>query len=583
LSVDGRRRRGLIDPRLTRRVALTRRYLVAAVAVGSGATVCLVAQAVLLGFIIEHVLLDHGSLTSVFPQMIGLGGAFVLRAVCSWAGEWAAHHTSALVTSTLRRQVIARAVALGPSWLATERTGELAASATQGVEALDTFFARYLPTAVLAGLTPVLLLVFILWTDWLSFIILAVTVSVIPLFMVLLGLEVKQNAAHQWARLSELSATFYDVVQGLPTLRAFGRARAGRRTLERANEKFRATTMSTLRVAFLSSLALEVLASVGTALVALFLGLRLLDGTVHLGMALAVLILAPEVYLPLRRAGAEFHASAAGQAAAGRILDILDGGEPAAADRPAPNTDGKRRPPEVAVNPIRFRQVEFRYPGRGVPVLDGVDLTIEPGEHLAITGESGSGKSTLLWLVLGFVRPSHGTLTVGGIDLRGISLRHWRQQIAWVPQLPYLVRGTMADNLLLGHPDAGDRALTRSIELSGLAGLVERLPRGVDTLVGEGGVTLSAGERQRIALGRAILRDAPLVLLDEPTAHLDGDREASLRDALTPWLEGRTVVVAAHRRGLVGRVDRTVALIGGQLVDVALTGWPETRSLVARP
>ena len=552
-------------------------------AVGIGTTVCLVAQAVLLGSIVQQVLLDHAPLDRVVPQLVGLCGTFMFRAACSWSGELAAHRTSAQVTSTLRRQLLARAVALGPSWLATERTGELAASATQGVEALDAYFARYLPTAVLAALTPVVLLTFILWTDWPSFIILAVTVSVIPLFMVLLGLEAKRTASHQWARLSGLSATFYDLLQGLPTLRAFGRARSGRRTLERANEEFRATTMSTLRVAFLSSLALEVLASVGTALVALFLGLRLLDGTVQLGMALAILVLAPEVYLPLRRAGAEFHASAEGQAAAERILDILDDGDQATEDRSSREAGGEHDLPVVAGNTIRLTDVEVRYPGRSVPVLDGVDLTIEPGEHLAITGESGSGKSTLLSVMMGFVEPSHGAVTVGGVDLRSLSLRDWRRQIAWVPQRPYLVRGTIGDNLLLGNPDAGSPALSRSIELSGLSGLVERLPGGLDTPVGEGGITLSAGERQRIALGRAILRDVPLVLLDEPTAHLDADREASLRDALGPWLDGRTVVVAAHRRGLVGRVDRTATLVGGQIVEVGSASPQGARPIGTRP
>jgi thiol reductant ABC exporter CydD subunit len=568
LSPEGRRPRGLVDPRLARRVAVTRRYLVAAVAVGAGATVCLVAQALLLGDVVQRVLIDHASLGDVVPQLAGLSGAFVVRALCSWAGELAAHRTSAQVTSTLRRQLIARSVALGPSWLATERTGELAASATKGVDALDAFFARYLPTVVLAGLTPVVLLAFIAGTDWPSFVILAVTVSVVPLFMVLLGLEAKRAATRQWARLSGLSATFYDLLQGLPTLRAFGRVRAGRRTLERATEEFRATTMGTLRVAFLSSLALEVLASVGTALVALFLGLRLLDGTVHLGMALAVLVLAPEVYLPLRRAGAEFHASAEGQAAAERILDILDDDERATPDRPAHDPSVRRSLPAGPVGPIGLTRVEVRHPGRSVAVLDGVDLTVAPGEHLAVTGESGSGKSTLLGLLLGFVEPGRGAVTVGGVDLRHLSLRDWRRRVAWVPQRPYLVRGTIADNLLVGDPDARPPALHRAVALSGLAGLVERLPRGIDTAVGEGGLTLSAGERQRIALGRAVLRDAPVVLLDEPAAHLDADREASMRDALGPWLEGRTVVVAAHRRGLVGRVDRTVTLVGGRIVEV---------------
>ena len=582
MSPNQTRGRGLIDPRLARRVVVTRRYLLAAVAAGVSTTICLVAQAVLLGSIVQRVLLDHASLDDVVPQLAGLGGAFLLRAVFSWCAQLAAHRTSARVTSTLRRQLLTRAIALGPSWLATERTGELAAAATQGVDALDLYFARYLPTAILAGLTPILILAYVLWTDWPSFLILAVTVSVIPIFMVLLGLEAKGKATAQWARLSGLSATFYDLLQGLPTLRAFGRAQAGRGTLERANQEFRTTTLSTLRVAFLSSLALEVLASVGTALVALFLGLRLLGGTVHLGMALAVLVLAPEVYLPLRRAGAEFHASAEGQAAADRILDLLDDDGPTNREQPARDDSARPSLPDMAMAPIRFAAVEVRYPGRSLPVLDGVELTVAAGEHLAITGESGSGKSTLLGVILGFVEPDHGSLTVGGIDLRQLSLRHWRRKIAWVPQRPYLVRGTIADNLLLGNPGADARALTEAIELSGLDELVQRLPGGTDTPVGEGGVTLSAGERQRIALGRAVLRDVPVVLLDEPTAHLDAARVESLSLRLEPWLAQRTVVVAAHRLGLVGRVDRVVTLVGGRAVEVEKAELVSTRPVATR-
>jgi ATP-binding cassette subfamily C protein CydD len=326
--------------------------------------------------------------------------------------------------------------------------------------------------------------------------------------------------------------------------------------------------MSALRVAFLSAMALEILASVGTALVALFLGLRLLDGTVQLGLALAVLVLAPEVYLPLRRAGAEFHASAEGQAAAERILDLLDDSEGTAPAEVADHAASMVACPAAARNPIELSSVTYRYPGRTVPVLDHVNLHVVAGEHLAVTGESGSGKSTLLSLLLGFVEPDDGVLTIGGVDLRSIALREWRRQIAWVPQRPYLISGTIADNLRFGDLDAGKSALIRAVELSGLSELIARLPRGLETPVGPGGFTLSAGERQRIAIARAAMRDASVVLLDEPTAHLDADREASLSQTLGPWLDSRTVVIAAHRGGLVGRVDRTVTFVGGQLVHV---------------
>ena len=532
-------------------------------AVGLVGTAALVVQAALLGAIVQEVLIGHEGLRRTVPALVALAAAFSLRAAASWAGEVAAHRTSATVTSTLRRQLLTRAVALGPSWLAGERTGELAASATQGVDALDGYFARYLPTLVLSALTPVALLGCIVVRDWFSAVILAVTVAVIPLFMILLGLEATRNADRQWARLSGLAATFYDLLQGLPTLRAFGRTRDGRHTLERANRELHDETMSTLKVAFLSSLALETMASVGTALVALFLGLRLLHGTLPLGTALSILVLAPEVYLPLRRAGAEFHSSAEGRAAAARILDVLD-----AADAAVPPTDeSEARPlPDPALHPVHLVRVTVRHSGRAQPVLDAVDLTLRPGEHVAVVGESGSGKSTLLNVLMGFVVPESGAVAIGDELLSACSLREWRRNVAWVPQRPALIRGTIEDNLRLGNPDAAAEQLTQALVRSGLDGLVARLPDGLATPVGEGGLTLSGGERQRIAIGRAVLRDVPVVLLDEPTAHLDTAREEELRDALAPWLEGRTVVMAAHRGGLVGRVDRTITLVAGNAV-----------------
>ena len=533
--------------------------------IGLIGTVALVAQAVLLGGVVREVLIEHASLARTLPLLIGLGAAFGLRAASAWAGEVAAHRTSARVTSTLRRQLLARAVELGPAWLAGERTGELTTSATQGIDALDAYFARYLPTAVLAALTPLVLLAWIVVDDWFSAVILLVTAAVIPLFMILLGLEATRSAARQWDRLSGLASTFYDLLQGLPTLRAFGRADDGRATLERATGDLRDETMSTLKVAFLSSLALETLASVGTALVALFLGLRLLNGTLDVGTALAVLVLAPEVYLPLRRAGAEFHSSAAGRAAAERILDLLDDADEEVAGEPV----AVRRLPDPSSAALRLDGVTVRYAERAVAVLEEVELTLEPGEHVAVIGESGSGKSTLISVLLGFTAPSGGCVRIGDERLDECSLRDWRAQIAWVPQRPNLVRGTIEDNLRLGNPRATHAELARALECSGLDGLVARLADGLDTPVGEGGLTLSAGERQRIAIGRAVLRDVPIILLDEPTAHLDVGREDSMRAALEPWLEGRTVLMAAHRRGMLGRVDRTVTLVAGRAVATA--------------
>jgi thiol reductant ABC exporter CydD subunit len=549
---------GLVDRRLAGRVAVTRRYLAVAVAVGLASTVCVVAQAVLLATVVSRALLHHATLGSVTPQLVGLAAAFLARALCAWAGEAAAQRTSATVTSVLRRQLLRHALDLGPSWLAGERAGELSLTATRGTAALDTYFGRYLPQAVLAGLAPLSILAWVGFEDWVSLLVLAALVALVPVAMAFFGREAGRQTRRQWRQLSSLSARFLELVQGLPTLRAFGRAAQGRREVVEATEGLRRTTMKTLRVAFLSALAMEFLAGIGTGLVAMVLGLRLLGGSVSLYTALAVLLVSPEIFLPLRRAGAEFHASTEGQAAAERILDVLDLPSPGA-DR-ARDRRGTSADPDPAAAPVRLRSVGVTFPGRAGPLLDSFDLELRPGEHVALVGPSGAGKSTVLSLLLGFLSPDAGTIEVGGVDLAAVDPAAWRRHVAWVPQRPHLFTGTLADNLRLGDPGADDGALRRALAATGLAETAGELPLGLETPIGEGGLDLSAGERQRLAIARAVLRDAPLVLLDEPVAHQDATTEAELRLALAPWMDGRTVLVAAHRPALVDRIDRVVVL-----------------------
>jgi len=553
-----RRFGGLIDRRLTARVAVTRRYLIVAVLVGVLSTVCVVAQAVLLATAIAQVVVHRSALSAVLPQVVGLGAAFMVRAALAWAGEAAAQRTSATVTSALRRQLLRHALDLGPGWLAGERAGELSLTATRGTAALDSYFGRYLPVAVVAALAPVGLLAWVAYTDWVSALILVGLVALVPVAMILFGREATKRTRRQWRRLSSLSARFLELIQGLATLRAFGRSSQGRREVAAATEGLRQTTMGTLRVAFLSALAMEFLAGMGVGLVAMVLGLRLLSGTVPLATALAVLLVSPEVFLPLRRAGAEFHASTEGQAAAVRILEVLD--LPVTAPHPG------RGPalPDPTTEVLTVRGVTVSYPGRGAPALAGLDLTLPPGAHVALVGPSGAGKSTALGVLLGFVPLSAGSVRLGGVDLASVPAVEWRRQIAWVPQRPYLFAGSIADNLRLGDPDATPDALRRAVAMAGLDLVVGRLPRGLDTPVGDGGLPLSAGERQRLAIARAVLRDAPVVLLDEPAAHLDARTESELRHSLGPWLEGRTVIVAAHRTELVERIDQVVRLGSGE-------------------
>jgi ABC-type transport system involved in cytochrome bd biosynthesis fused ATPase/permease subunit len=351
-------------------------------------------------------------------------------------------------------------------------------------------------------------------------------------------------------------------VEGLPTLRAFGRAAQGRREVDAATEGVRLATMRTLRVAFLSALAMDLIAGLGVGLVAMVLGLRLLWGQLGLQTALAVLLVTPEIFVPLRRAGAEFHASTEGQAAATRILEVLDtplgpGDRVAAAGRPAVATAPRAAPgspPDLAIDGLR---VEYAH--RGAPALDAFTLHVPSGARVALTGPSGAGKSTVLAVLLRFVQPAAGSVSLGDRDLAETDAAEWRRHFSWLPQRPHLCHATLAENLRLGAPDAPDDDLRAVLDAVGLSALLANLPEGLATVLGHDALTLSAGERQRVALARALLRPAPVLVLDEPTASLDPPTVRRLAPEIEPWLAGRTVLVAAHEPGLL-RVDSSVAL-----------------------
>jgi ATP-binding cassette subfamily C protein CydCD len=450
-------------------------------------------------------------------------------------------------------------VGLGPGWLAGERAGELSLTATRGIAALETYFGRYLPQAVLAAVAPVAILAWIAATDWVSLLVLLGLLAVVPIAMVGFGRRARAASERQWRRLSSLSAHFLELVQGLPTLRAFGRVELGRREVAEATDGVRQGTLRTLRIALLSALALELLAGLGTGLVAMLLGLRLLDGSLPLSTALAVLLVSPEVFLPLRRAGAEFHASSEGQAAATRVLDVLA--------LPVPGREADSASVSES-GTLELSGVSVRFPGRAGSVLDGVDLAVAPGEHVAVLGPSGSGKSTLLGVLLGFVPLESGEVRFGGIGIDPATFDQWRERVAWVPQHPRLFRGSVAHNIALGASGAGDDRIRAAAVQAGLADVLSRFPDGIDTIVGEGGIALSAGECQRVAIARAVVRASPVVLLDEPDAHLDASTRELLRESLADWLHTRTVIVAGHHTEIVRDLDRTVSLGATGLASV---------------
>ncbi|MEU7020677.1 thiol reductant ABC exporter subunit CydD [Streptomyces sp. NPDC046203] len=539
-----------IDPRLLRHARATRFFLLAVVGLGLVGAVLIVAQAMLIADVVVGAFQKGLPVSGLTTPLVLLAIVAVGRGLVSWLTELAAHRASAAVKSELRGRLLQQAAALGPGWLGGQKAGSLAALATRGVDALDDYFARYLPQLGLAVVVPVAVLARIVTEDWISAAIIVVTLPLIPLFMILIGWYTQARMDRQWKLLSRLSGHFLDVVAGLPTLKVFGRAKAQAENIRKITAEYRRATMRTLRIAFLSSFALELLATLSVALVAVGTGMRLVHGTLDLTTGLVILILAPEAYLPLRQVGAQFHAAAEGLAAAEEIFEVLE--------QPVPAGGTGAVPASVR---LELDRVTVRHPGRTTASPAGASLTVEPGETVALVGPSGAGKSTLLDVVLGFTRPeAGGSVRVGGADLASLDLEEWRSRIAWVPQRPHLFAGTIAENVRLARPDASDAAVRQALRDAGADGFVADLPEGADTLLGEDGAGLSAGQRQRLALARAFLADRPLLLLDEPTAALDGDTEAGVVDAVRRLAVGRTVLLVVHRPALLAVADRVVRI-----------------------
>lgn len=552
-----------LDPRLLRQARAARGYVVLTAALGFVTAALVVAQAVLLAAVLAPVVQGTADLDDVARPLTLLAAVVAARTVVSWAQERFALRAASRTVAELREQVVAHAAALGPRWLASGRGPEVATLATRGLDALEPYLVRYLPQLLLAATVTPAALAVVLGLDWVSAVVIAVTIPLVPLFMVLVGQLTAGTSERRLVVMQRLGAQVLDLLAGLPTLLALGRARGPERRVRALGDANRRATMGTLRIAFLSGMVLELLTTLSVAVVAVGVGLRLVHGGMDLEPAIAVLVLAPEVYLPLRQVGTHFHASTDGIAAAQQAFAVLD--------EPAPE-QGRRPAPRLAGSTLTLTGVGVRAGDRDVLAPAGLDLDVPVGQGgrvVALTGASGAGKTTTALVLLGLVHPDHGTVTWTSpsgerLPLQEVDPATYWPQVAWLPQRPALPPGTLREAVADGR-DVDDETLARAARTAGLDDVVAGLPQGWDTPVGRGGTGLSVGQRQRAALASALLGDparTPLVVLDEPTAHLDARGEQVVLDAVRAWRDqGRTVVVVAHRASLVRAADEVVEVV----------------------
>ncbi len=534
-------------------------YLPLAVGLGLTAGFLLIVQAWLLTGIINEVLFEKATLAEIQSRLWVMIALLLLRAVLAWASEQAAFRAAAGVKLQLRDQLYRHLQRLGPPYLSHERSGDLVNTLSDGIEALESYYARFLPAMSLMVLVPLSILVFIFPMDWISGLIMLGTAPLIPLFMIFIGKGAERLNQRQWRKLARMSAHFLDVIQGLTTLKMFNASRREAEAVGRISEEYRRDTMAVLRVAFLSSLVLEFFATVSIALVAVLIGFRLYWGEMDFAHGFFVLLLAPDFYLPLRSMGTHYHARMEAIAAAERMVEILETPVPKQASGQAPA-------PDLEQASIQFQRVRFAYEA-GRDALNDISFVLHPGERLALVGSSGAGKTTVINLLLGFITPDAGNIIIGKIPLPQIHPMQWRQRIAWVPQNPRLFHGSLLDNIRLGQTQADLSAVCKAARLARADEFIDRLPDGYNTLIGEQGVGLSGGQIQRIALARAFLKDAPLVILDEATAHLDLESEALIREAILELSRGRIMLTIAHRLNTVRDADRILVLDAGHICE----------------
>lgn len=540
------------------------------VAVGLGLTAgfLLILQAWLLAKIIHAVVFDSASLAEVQSWLWPMLIIFIVRAVLAWASEQVAFSAAATIKRHLRVTIHHHLQKLGPAYLSGEHSGEMVNTLVDGVEALEDYYAKYLPAMSLVVLVPLSILVFVFPLDWISGLIMLVTAPLIPFFMILVGKGTEKLNKRQWRKLARMSAHFLDMIQGLTTLKIFNASRKEAKLIARVSEQYRLSTMSVLRVAFLSSLVLEFLATVSIAMVAILVGFRLFYGEMDFLYGFFVLLLAPEFYLPLRNMGTHYHARLEAIGAAEKMLEILG----TAVHSEAKDTE-KRVQILTHSSPIQFDHVSYRYAAKhdetemSAAAINNLSFTINQSERIALVGPSGSGKTTITRLLLGFIQSQQGSITIDTLPLNTIDLAVWRKQLAWMPQSPHIFHGSIRENISLGDEQASDKQIIEAAKKANADEFITQLSHGYDTLIGEQGQGLSGGQIQRLALARVFLKDAPIIILDEATANLDAVSERLIQTSLDTLATDKTLIIIAHRLNTVINADRILVLDNGQIIE----------------
>lgn len=565
-------------------------WLRLAVAAGFVAGALFAVQAWLLSDAVNQVFLLGRDLGAVLPIVGLLLGLLLVRCALIWASERLAQQAASLTKRSLRDRLTTHLFDLGPATTRAERTGELVSTMVEGVEALDAYITQFLPARTLAVLLPLFVLLLVFFLDPPTILVLLFAGPMLLLMLAFIGGRARALTDRRFLELSWMSAFFLDVLQGLTTLKLFGRSQEQAHNIEDISRHYGKTTMEVLTTAFQTSLVMEWAATAATALVALEVSLRLMNGLLPFDRALAVLLLTPEFFLPLRQMAVRYHTGTAGQAAATRIFDLLDSPLPTQPTAPRTPQPAAAVPPVVAGAPepplaIAFAQVAYTYPilasnrqaatrvnasrtlAEALPAVQDLTFAIAAGSTVALVGPTGAGKTTVANLLLQFVEPQAGTISANGQLLSGIDPSHWRARVAWVPQHPYLFHGSVAENIRLARPAATPTEVIAAAHAAHAAEFIDMLPQGYDTPIGERGVRLSGGQQQRLALARALLKNAPVLILDEATTYLDTASEALIEAALLRLRQGRTVLMITHRLQLAASADQVLVLDRGRIVQ----------------